>query len=128
MADPVLPDGQAAAPDAAAVERIRQLLGEGRLQDARRLTAQALRSHPGHAGLLGLERTIAPGRVEPRPGRYPDRRAELAWIAQNRDRYPGKWVALVGDRVIAIEDDAGVLLKKLRQQGVAETPLVHHLV
>lgn len=113
---------------AAIAKHIRQLLGEGRLQDARDLVAKALNIHPADDELLGLQRVIAPGQVERKSGHYPDRKAEFAWIARNRSHYQGKWVALIGEQVIGMEDDAHVLLSKIKQQNLAETPLVHHLI
>jgi hypothetical protein len=133
MTEPVLSDerstvsGHVADP-AAVAEQVRHWLGEGQLQAARQLLAGALKAYPADAELLSLQHAIAPGRVERTPGRYPNRQAELDWIARNRSRYQGKWVALVGEQVVAIEDDARVLLDKLKQQSLSETPLVHHLM
>ena len=33
-------------------------------------------------------------------------RAEFRWLAENRDRYAGRWVALDGDRLLAVGDSA----------------------
>ena len=106
---------------------VRQLLGEGQLQAARKLIAEALRTHPTHAELLKLQQVVAPGRVVRQSRCYPNRTAELDWIARHRSQYQGKWVALVGKEVVAIEDDVKELLNKIQQQHFTKTPLVHHL-
>jgi len=132
MANPTVSDEQSnvleQAVDPIVIAReVRQLLGEGQLQEARKLIVDALRIHPTHAELLKLQQVVAPGRVIHQPGRYPNRTAELDWIARHRSQYQGKWVALVGQEVVALEDDAKALLNKLQQQHLTETPLVHHL-
>ncbi len=107
--------------------RIRRLLGQGRLRDARELVGRALADDPTCPELRCLRQTISPGRVELRPDSYPNRVAELEWVARNRTRFQGKWVALVGDRAVAVADVPEALLGKLKQQQLSATPLVLHL-
>ncbi len=119
MADPIIATEQVSnqiTDPAIVAAQVRQLLGEGQLQTARGLIAEALENHPIHAELLSLQHVIMLGRVEHKPDRYPNRQTELDWIDLNRNRYQGKWVALVGKQVVAIEDDAKVLLNKLKQR------------
>lgn len=75
--------------------------------------------------MLRLKQAIEPGQVLHHPDRkYPNRKTELDWIARNRNQYQGKWLALIGDQLIAAEGDARMLLGKLKQQKLSETPLV----
>ena len=111
----------------AIVKRIRQLLGEGQLQDARSLVNQALQTYPNEPELLRIQRLITPGRVTSMADCYPDRKTEFNWIACNRVKHRGKWVALIGEQVIAMEDDAEALMQALKHQDLSTSPLVHHL-
>lgn len=114
---------------AAVAAHARKLLGEGQIQIVRTLVDRALQNYPANNELLRLKRVIEPGKVVRHPGlRYSNRQAEFDWIARNRDQYQGQWVALIGDQLIAAEEDAKILLKKLKQQNPSETPLVHRIV
>ena len=112
----------------AAVNQARRLLGEGQIQQARELIITALKTSPTHADLLGLQQAISPGQVKRKSDNYPNRKTERDWIARNREQYSGKWVALVGEHVLAMEDNPKTLLEKLKQKKISETPLVHHLI
>lgn len=57
---------------------------------------------------------------------YIDRSREMAWIAAHWREYPGQWVALDGDRLIACGDDPIPFKEIARAQGV-ERPLIVHL-
>ena len=79
--------------------------------------------------MLCLKRVIEPGQVLRHPDRrYPNCQTEFDWITRNRSQYQGKWVALIGDQLIAAEGDAKMLLGKFEQQSLSETPFVHHIV
>ena len=54
-----------------------------------------------------------------------DRARELRWIRENRVRYAGKWVALEGDRVIAVDDDGMTVFTAAKNAGIARPFVVH---
>ena len=113
---------------ASVIKEVRYSLSEGQIHAARNLIDTALEKYPANSELLRLRQIIAPGRVERLPNRHrSSRQAELNWIARNRHQYLGKWVALVDDQAIAIEDDAKTLLDKIGQQDLSKSPLIHHL-
>ena len=47
----------------------------------------------------------------------------LKWLHENRQRYPGQWVALDGDRLIASGSTAKEVYSKAKAEGV-EIPFV----
>lgn len=48
----------------------------------------------------------------------PTRRAEYAWLGLHRDEYPGRYVALLGDRLVAHADTLSELHRLVRESGV----------
>jgi hypothetical protein len=109
-------------------ERARHMLGLGQMKAARELVQQALQQHPTHEGLLHMWDVIRPGEVRVIKRQYKNRGLERIWIRENRDRYQGKWVALIDDNPLAIEDDLGTLLEKVQEQNPEQIPLIHKLV
>lgn len=72
----------------------------------------------------------APPRVvdSPRRGyKEPDRSREFAWLREHGHAYRGKWVAVLGDRLVATADTLRDLLQQVQQARLTEHPLVHLL-
>ncbi len=65
---------------------------------------------------------------EVRKSRLPhiDRPREMSWIAEHWREYPGQWVLLDGDRLIAHGDDPLPFKEKVLAEGI-EIPFVAHL-
>ncbi len=53
-----------------------------------------------------------------------DRSREYEWLAQNRDEYDGKYVALSGDRLVAVSDGGKDLAAKVRESGVTDALVI----
>ena len=70
---------------------------------------------------------MTPGEVVRRDVRYSDRTAEMAWIKANRANYRGKWVALLGEKVLGVGDSLTAVLRLMQEQRLEETPLIHHV-
>jgi hypothetical protein len=51
----------------------------------------------------------------------------MDWIKANRSSYRGKWVALLGGKVIGIEDDLKTVLRMVEEKQLRETPLIYRL-
>jgi hypothetical protein len=63
-------------------------------------------------------RVLAPPRVIPTPEAHRHRRPldrERAWLKQHAREYPGCWLAVYEDRLIAADPDFGVVLSEARR-------------
>lgn len=54
-----------------------------------------------------------------------DRSQEYDWLAKNRDKYDGKYVALNGDRLIAVGDNYKDAAIKARELGIGDALIVY---
>ena len=53
--------------------------------------------------------------------------AAMNWIDENRQKYPGEWVCLDGDKLVAHGTDAVKLYREAKEKGI-EIPFVEHIV
>ena len=106
---------------------VKYLLGQGRVAIAREILQRILLKYPTDAKLLNLYRAVSPGKVVRSNVRYSDRTLEMDWIKANRSIYKGKWVALLGGKVIGIGDDLKTVLHIVQEKQLREIPLIHHL-
>lgn len=107
---------------------VKDLLSKGELARARQLMVEAM-----SAGLrltepllklydaLSLERVITQSRQSPR------RNSEATWIKGNRSTYKGKWVAVLGEHVVASGDTFKEVLAIVKQRRLTTTPILHHV-
>jgi len=51
-------------------------------------------------------------------------RRELQWLAENQETHAGRWVALVGDKLIAEGSSPGEVYAAIASQKLSLTPLV----
>jgi hypothetical protein len=106
---------------------VKHLLGQGRVAIARAILQRVLLHYPTDEKLLNLYRAISPGEVVRSNVRYSDRALEMDWLKENRSIYKGKWVALLGGKVIGIGDDLKTVLRMVQEKQLREIPLIHHL-
>jgi hypothetical protein len=106
---------------------VTHLLGQGRVARARELLQRILLQYPTDEKLLNLYRAISPGKVVRSNVRYSDRTLEMDWIKANQSFYRGKWVALLGGKVIGIGDNLKTVLRMVQEKQLREIPLIHHL-
>lgn len=109
------------------IERVKDLLGYGRLKAALQLLEQALQKYPTNERLLKLHWAVSPGKVERVDVRYSSRDEEVAWIKANQAKYQGKWVVLLGSRVLGMADDLKTAMRMAEEQQYEGTPLIHLL-
>lgn len=57
-----------------------------------------------------------------------DRSAEFHWLKTNWEEYQGKWVALLGEDLLASSDTLKDLLDRLDEFRPERRPLIHHLI
>lgn len=106
---------------------VKHLLGQGHVVTAREMLQHALRQYPTDERLLNLYQAVSPGNVVRRDMRYSNRTSEMAWIQANCSHYHGKWIALLGEEVIAVGDNLKAVLRIMQEQQLKDTPLIHHL-
>lgn len=110
------------------VEQVKDLLENGAVDKARKILESQSVAFMSDERLLKLSRVIRPGRVVTHDTRGPDRKAEMAWIKSNASDYKGKWVAVLGDSLVASGKDLKSVLASVRKQQFKTQPLIHRIV
>src|SRR5437763_13736445 len=98
------------------LQRLRDLLDEGRGEAARRFVKELEPRWPDSERVRHYAHVLAPPVVRTRPdikGRSRDR--EFAWLKQHAHEYPGCWLAIYEDRLIAADPDYPVVVAKTRE-------------
>src|SRR4051794_33988722 len=97
--------------------RLVHLVDEGHVEEARRLAPELAQKWPDSRPIQHLNRVLKPPEVIPSPpglrGRNLDR--EHAWLREHAHEYPGCWLGVYEDRLIAADPDLAVVERKLRQ-------------
>jgi len=103
-------------------QAIQLALSMGLYDNARHLSAKAIRLYPNHTGLQKYERVLAPPRVT-RSNRPPDPTLEANrdWLMSHADTFSGQWVALRNGQLVASADSLPLLVEQI---GLTEGLLV----
>ncbi len=109
------------------MDAIRGLLASEEATAARRTAAQGADLFPEHSGLAQANRVLNPSRMTSRPATAPDRSREFAWLRRHGSEYRGRWVALLGDELLASSDELEDVLSIVRSRSLRTKPLVHHI-
>ena len=111
------------------IERVKHLLGQQKIRDARRTLELASVRYPADAQIASLLRAISPGRVSPTGRAAASRERETAWIRQHGHKYRGQWIALDEDRLIAFAPTLKELLADMDATDEREEPpFIQHLL
>ncbi|HEY1343020.1 MAG TPA: DUF5678 domain-containing protein [Bryobacteraceae bacterium] len=62
-----------------------------------------------------------------RTAEFRHRAAEIKWLEKNRAVYADRWIAVEGDRLIAVDTDARKVFEEAKAQGI-RTPFVVHVL
>lgn len=103
---------------------LRSLVEEGRILEARSLLDFAGELIPRDSRIREI---LAPPRIRKIPEKGFDRGAEIHWLKTNAELYRGKWVALLGDELIASAESLKDLLARVNEIAPARKPLVHRI-
>jgi len=112
----------AAEPPEAVLAEIRAFLRVGNVKAARELAVAAAARHPEHVEIQTARRVLAEGKSYPSSGTGRNLTEEYEWLRDPPERYRGKWVALVGARVLGAADTLRELLASL-PSDLGQTPL-----
>ena len=75
-----------------------------------------------------MREILGPARVRKSAVKGVDRSAEFHWLKTKAVEHPGKWVALVGEDLVASSDTLKELLAHLSEFRLDREPLIHHLI
>jgi uncharacterized protein DUF5678 len=126
--DPPAPDPEGRTPESF-IEEIQGILNSGTLRGAREVAEQGLALFPGHPELRRLRHVLRPFESRIISGhRQPDRRETFRWIAENAWKYPGQWIAVLGETLIAASSKLSEVLETVEEKHFDEPPLLYHVV
>lgn len=103
---------------------IREHLAHGRIAAAQTLFEFARDLIPSESGLV---KALAPPKIRRVDRRGTNRAAEFRWLDINSVEYQGKWVALLGEKLLSSADSLKELLRYLDAHSPERNPLIHHL-
>lgn len=105
----------------------REKLWQEDLKGATSILTQAPPIVSGRAEFGRLRQALAAPLVQPVAEHDVDRSREYAWLKAHANEYRGRWVALLGDNVVAVASSLRGLREALRDSSLAGSPLVHRL-
>jgi uncharacterized protein DUF5678 len=105
-------------------DKIRALLAEGRISEAKRLLESAGDLVPADSKLREI---FAPPKIRRIDERDVDRTGEYRWLKQNARDFQGKWVALAGESLVLSTDTLKELLARLKEIETPVKPLIHRI-
>jgi hypothetical protein len=105
---------------------LRDLVGRGELAEAREIVQDLERRWPDNEEVRRFARVLAPPAISVRHGSTakPSRR-EYRWLREHSRAYPGCWLAVLDDRLIAASPDVKVVVEAIRQDPTARGALLH---
>jgi hypothetical protein len=106
--------------------RLRDMVEQSDVDGARAFVKELEQRWPNSQKAQHRARVLAPPvarSLRGVKGRSPDK--ERAWLREHGKEYPGCWLAVLGDPLIAADPDAWVVLKKVRETSGAGSALLH---
>jgi hypothetical protein len=100
-------------------------LFSGTLSLAEQVSPIVASSHINRRGLSARHALRAIANLKAEKDRKGRLQKEMAWIEANRTTYAGRWVALVGDRLLSVGASAGEVFRGTR--GSTVSPLIVHV-
>lgn len=109
-------------------EKIRELVEADKVEDARRLLAEALSGHHDE-NLSGWQKVLAKTKGQPNPDVEPDfdRTPEFLWITEHSEAYRGQWVALLGSELLAHSTSLKVVVAALERNKPPRRAVLHYV-
>lgn len=114
-------------PLAADLQHLRDLLEADRVGEARRFVKELEQRWPAAERVQHYARVLAPPKVRMRPD-IParSREREWKWLEEHGRDYPGCWLAIHGDRLIAADPDPRIVVASAEQALGEETYMLFH--
>lgn len=124
--------GTAAGADEELEQRLAQLrddVSHSRVPEARAAVKDLAARWPDSPRVQYWASVLAPPVIVPTSGRDPRSRPrdrERAWLREHRHEYPGCWLAVFEDRLIAADPDLAVVFREARRVLGTEGALLHY--
>ncbi len=118
------PAGIVATNAVAILEEIRAHLGNYRFRDAQRLAKEAVASFPEDPAVHKMDRALNDRRVRRRPSTGRDSSRDFRWLKDPPQEARGKWVALAGSEVLALDTKLTDLVESLSAEDLSKKPLL----
>jgi hypothetical protein len=106
---------------------LQNLIERDMIAEARSVLDKIPQSAFGTEQLENLRRVLAPPKVGRSAIRGLDRTREWNWLRRHSEDYRGKWVAVLGDELVASADVLSDLLEVLRERPLLHRPLIHRI-
>jgi hypothetical protein len=110
-----------------AVARIRDLLENERVSEARNALHEALVNQPKDEELQRLRTVLAPPKVRRSGALDVDGTKDFQWLAENAAKYRGSWVAIYDGELVSEATSLDELLERLSNLVLARAPLIHFI-
>lgn len=108
-----------------ALERLQQLVNSSRVEEARAYVKKVVSEWPDSERIQHWDRVLAPPRILGwKPAVGGDISGERAWLKAHAHEYPGCWIAVLGDRMIAADTDLDKVRAAAKADGAVD-PLFH---
>jgi hypothetical protein len=112
---------------AADLQHLRDLLEADRVPEARRFVKELEQRWPDAERVQHYARVLEPPRVRMRPDIPPrSREREWKWLEEHGREYPGCWLAIYEDRLIAADPDYQIARERAEQELGGEPYLMFH--
>lgn len=110
-----------------ALTRIRNLLGQERVSEARNALQEALVSQPYDQDLLRLQSLLAPPQARTSSALDTDRTKDFQWLSKNAAKHRGRWIAIHEGKLVADATSLDELLERVSTLVLTHTPLIHFI-
>lgn len=110
-----------------ALARLRHLVETSAVPEARAFVKELVARWPEDPRVRKWDHVLEPPRVVRRePGRGRSYRQEWDWLKAHAHEYPGMWLLVYEDRLVAADRDPQVIRKIAREHPEWQDPLLHH--
>ena len=107
------------------LERLVALVNSSRVEEARHYVKELVSIWPESDRVQHWDRVLAPPRILGwKPAVGGDISGERAWLKAHAHEYPGCWIAVLGDRLIAVDPDLDRVRAAAKADGAVD-PLFH---
>jgi hypothetical protein len=113
---------------AADLARLTDLIAKAPIRDARAFVEELQQRWPEAAEVAHWARVLGPPvvrRVRPAGPRPKPREREFGWLREHAGEYPGCWLAVLDDRLLAADPELQVVLEEVRSMPGTDQALFH---